>query len=184
MNWNRNFLIILCFACWAITCCNNSSDKSNTTSDDSLISGTDILNTESKTIISYFSKAKQFSTYNSLLSMFKLPETLDQPGPFTVFAPSNEAFDKLPHGLLIQLQTSDRDSLRDMLTSQIVAGALQPEELQKMKKLKTLSGSELTVSAAGQQLFINRKKISEVGITCSNGIIYLVNDLFNNSSPQ
>src|ERR1043165_7548273 len=112
MDRNRNFIIILCFTCWGITGCKNSSDKSNPTSNDSLISGTDILNTKSKTINSYFSKAKQFSTYNSLLSMFKLPETLDQPGPFTVFAPSNEAFDKLPYGLLIQLQTSDRDSLR------------------------------------------------------------------------
>jgi uncharacterized surface protein with fasciclin (FAS1) repeats len=120
------------------------------------------------------------TSYTILAAALKsadLMETLNKPGPFTVFTPNNDAFKKLPEGTLDGLIRNRKNDLANILSYHIVAGALNIREMKDGKKLKTLAGEELIVTKRKNKVLVNGIKITSPEIEASNGIIYAVDGL-------
>ena len=104
-----------------------------------------------------------------------LVETLRGKGPFTVFAPTNDAFKKLPVATLHSVQ-DDPKLLATVLTYHVVAGALKLADL-KPGKLKTVSGADLEVTRQGDKVLINGTEIVAGDVIASNGIVHVIGDV-------
>ena len=104
-----------------------------------------------------------------------LVETLRGKGPFTVFAPTNDAFKKLPVATLHSVQ-DDPKLLATVLTYHVVAGALKLADL-KPGKLKTVAGADLEVTRQGDKVLINGTEIVAGDVIASNGIVHVIGDV-------
>jgi uncharacterized surface protein with fasciclin (FAS1) repeats len=104
-----------------------------------------------------------------------LAETLSGPGPFTVFAPTNEAFNKLPAGTVDKLLKPEmKNDLTKVLTYHVVPGALRAADLKDGQKLKTVEGHELTVSMKDGNVMIDGAKVTIADVISSNGVTHVI----------
>lgn len=104
-----------------------------------------------------------------------LAETLSGTGPFTVFAPTNAAFAKLPAGTVETLvKPESKAKLTGILTYHVVAGAVKAADLKDGQKIKTLQGEELTVSIKDGKVMINGANVTAADLPNSNGVIHVV----------
>ncbi|MEO5889408.1 MAG: fasciclin domain-containing protein [Ferruginibacter sp.] len=142
----------------------------------------------SKNIIENAVNSKDHTTLVAAVKAAGLVETLSGAGPFTVFAPTNEAFDMLPKGTVDNLlKPENKPMLTSILTYHVVAGKLSSSDLMKMAKdgngtaeLSTVAGGKLWVMNKGGKLWIKDEKGSVAEITIkdvnqSNGVIFVVN---------
>ncbi len=105
----------------------------------------------------------------------RLVETLQGEGPFTVFAPTDEAFTKLPAGTIASLlQPENKDKLTATLTSHLVAEQVLGEEITKRPEAKTMQGTSVNIKVEGGKVFIGDAQIVKTDILCSNGVIHLI----------
>lgn len=102
-----------------------------------------------------------------------LGEALAGEGPFTVFAPTDEAFARLPAGTLEAL-LKDKDKLKSILTYHVVAGDLKAASVLGGAQLKTLQGQTLQARSAEGQVNINQARLLKADIDCSNGVIHVI----------
>jgi uncharacterized surface protein with fasciclin (FAS1) repeats len=106
----------------------------------------------------------------------KLAETLDGPGPFTVFAPTDEAFAKIPKAELNAL-LADTAKLKKVLNHHVIAGKIMAADVGKLKdgsKVKAVDGSDLTVHVKGGSVKIDQSTITKTDIAASNGVIHQI----------
>jgi uncharacterized surface protein with fasciclin (FAS1) repeats len=140
-----------------------------------------------KDIVDNAANSADHTTLVAAVKAAGLVETLKGPGPFTVFAPTNEAFAKLPAGTVdTLLKPENKEMLTKILTYHVVAGRLSAEDLRKMAKeghgmatLKTVSGGTLTVMAKGKEIMVKDEKGDVATVTIgdvnqSNGVIQVV----------
>ena len=134
----------------------------------------------SKNIIENAVKSKDHTTLVAAVKAAGLVETLEGKGPFTVFAPTNEAFAKLPAGTVDTLvKPENKAKLTKILTYHVVPGKLEAADLTDGKKLKTVEGEELTVKKSGDSVMIVDAKGGSSTVTIpnvnqSNGVIHVV----------
>ena len=141
-----------------------------------------------KNIVENAVNSKDHTTLVAAVKAAGLVETLESTGPFTVFAPTNEAFNKLPAGAVDNLvKPENKEMLTKILTYHVVAGRLSSEDLwAKVKagngkaELTTVQGGKLTVMAKGKKLYLVDEKGGQSWITIadvnqSNGVIHVVN---------
>jgi len=141
-----------------------------------------------KNIVENAVNSKDHTTLVAAVKAAGLVETLESTGPFTVFAPTNEAFNKLPVGTVDNLvKPENKEMLTKILTYHVVSGRLSSEELwAKVKagngkaELTTVQGGKLTVMAKGKKLYLVDEKGGQSWITIadvnqSNGVIHVVN---------
>ena len=141
----------------------------------------------SKTIVENAVNSKDHTTLVAAVKAAGLVDTLSSPGPFTVFAPTNEAFDKLPPGTVDTLvQPENKAALTKILTYHVVAGRYTAMDLMRMVKdgggkamLTTVEGAPLTVTQMGDHLMVTDAKGDVANITIgdvfqSNGVIHVV----------
>jgi uncharacterized surface protein with fasciclin (FAS1) repeats len=141
-----------------------------------------------KNIVENAVNSKDHTTLVAAVKAAGLVETLESVGPFTVFAPTNEAFDKLPGGAVDNLvKPENKATLTKILTYHIVAGRLSAADLWAKVKagngkagLTTVEGGKLTVMAKDKKLYLVDEKGGESWITIadvnqSNGVIHVVN---------
>jgi uncharacterized surface protein with fasciclin (FAS1) repeats len=134
----------------------------------------------SKNIIQNAVNSKDHTTLVAAVKAAGLVETLEGKGPFTVFAPTNAAFGKLPVGTVDTLvKPENKPTLTKILTYHVVAGRFDAGELTDGKKLKTVEGEELTVKKADGQTWIIDAKgdssmISISNVHQSNGVIHVI----------
>jgi uncharacterized surface protein with fasciclin (FAS1) repeats len=117
--------------------------------------------------------AGSFATLAKALEAAGLTETLKGNGPFTVFAPTDEAFAKLPPDKLDALM-QDKDMLKRILLAHVVSGKVMAQDVTGMKTAKTLDGSSIPIKAAGQKVMIGNAGITQTDIAASNGIIHVI----------
>lgn len=142
----------------------------------------------SKNIIENAVNSKDHTTLVAAVKAAGLVDTLEGPGPFTVFAPTNEAFDKLPAGTVdTLLKPENKATLTKILTYHVVAGKLTTKDLKKLIKqgggkaeLKTVSGGALTATMQGGKYMLTDEKGGMATITIpnviqSNGVIQVIN---------
>ena len=134
----------------------------------------------SKNIVENAVNSKDHTTLVAAVKAAGLVETLSGAGPFTVFAPTNEAFEKLPAGTVETLvKPENKAALTKILTYHVVAGKLSAADLTDGKKLKTVQGEELTVKNAGGKVTLTDAKGGSANVTIadviqSNGVIHVV----------
>jgi len=172
MGWKNGLLITTQYICTLFFCCTNDSSTAARQGKDSLITAGTAVN-GANNIVSYLSQSKEHSRFINLLKKAGLIETLNQPGPFTVFAPTNEAFEKLS---VSGMENWDSKDLQNFLSNHIVAGALEIDDLGKINKLNTLSGEELRVRTKKNKITVNGKLILGSSFTCTNGLVYLIEE--------
>lgn len=120
-------------------------------------------------------KAGKFSTLVKAVKAADLVETLKGKGPFTVFAPTDEAFAKLPKGTLASLlKPENKAKLAAILTYHVVPGAVMAADAAKLKSAETVNGGTITISAEGKMVKINNAKVTKADIVCSNGVIHVI----------
>lgn len=115
----------------------------------------------------------ELSTLVTALEAADLVDALAGPGPFTVFAPTNDAFAGLPDGVLDDL-LANPEALTQVLLYHVAAGAKTSKKLSGLSHLQTLLGQNVKISTDGKSLFINDAKVIISDIIASNGIIHVI----------
>ena len=134
----------------------------------------------SKNIVENAVNSKDHTTLVAAVKAAGLVDTLESKGPFTVFAPTNAAFGKLPAGTVDTLvKPENKAALTKILTYHVVAGKLDASDLTDGKKLKTVQGEELTVKRSGDKIMIVDAKggsstVTIANVNQSNGVIHVV----------
>ena len=127
-----------------------------------------------KDIVETAVAAGSFNTLAAALKAAGLVETLKGKGPFTVFAPTDDAFKKLPAGTLESLlKPENKGKLAAILTYHVVSGQVMAADV-KPGKVKTVEGSDATVMAMGKGLMIDKANIVKTDIVTSNGVIHVI----------
>jgi uncharacterized surface protein with fasciclin (FAS1) repeats len=104
-----------------------------------------------------------------------LVETLKGPGPFTVFAPTDEAFAKLPAGTLEDLlKPENKDRLQKVLTYHVVAGKVMAKDAVNLRSAKTVEGGSLRIKAGDSGVTVNEARVTKADIEASNGVIHVI----------
>lgn len=128
-----------------------------------------------KTIVDTAQSAGSFSTLLAAAKAAGLVEALNGPGPITVFAPTDEAFGKLPKGTVENLlKPENRDALASILKYHVVPGSLTSRDVIRMSGAVTLNGQKIDFSRSGSSVMVDGAAVSSVDIACSNGIIHVV----------
>ena len=119
--------------------------------------------------------AGSFKTLAKALQAADLVDTLKGKGPFTVFAPTDDAFAKLPGGALADLlKPENKKKLQRILTYHVVAGEVPASQVVKMKNAKTVSGDEVTIKTMDGTVIVDDAKVVKTDIRASNGIIHVI----------
>jgi uncharacterized surface protein with fasciclin (FAS1) repeats len=127
-----------------------------------------------KNIVETAAGAPQFSTLVSLVKRAGLVGTLSGKTNYTVFAPTNAAFAKVPDKTLDAL-AADKAMLKSVLLYHVLPGKVPAAKVLKMKSATTAEGSKVTFSVRGKSAFVNDSKITRTDIKASNGIIHSIN---------
>jgi uncharacterized surface protein with fasciclin (FAS1) repeats len=118
-------------------------------------------------------------SFNTLVTAVKeagLVETLKGNGPFTVFAPTDEAFAKIPKEKLAAL-LKDKEALKKVLLYHVVAGNVMAKDVVKIKSAKTVQGASAKVTVKGDQVMIDNANVVKADIACSNGVIHVIDSV-------
>jgi len=122
--------------------------------------------------------AGSFKTLVAAVQAADLVATLKSEGPFTVFAPTDAAFAKLPDGTVAGLlKPENKTKLASVLTYHVVAGKLMSGDVVKAKTLKTVQGQSLTVEVKDGKVYIDGAQITTVDIATSNGVIHVIDSV-------
>lgn len=124
--------------------------------------------------------AGQFKTLAQALEAADLVETLQGEGPFTVFAPTDAAFAKIPKKDLDAL-LADKEKLTAVLTYHVVAGKVMAEDAAKLATAKTLQGEEVRIDAS-EGVKINTAQVIQADVEASNGVIHVIDTVLLPSS--
>ncbi len=116
--------------------------------------------------------AGSFSTLVSAIKAAGLVETLKGAGPFTVFAPTDEAFAKLPKGTVEGL-LKDLPKLKKILTYHVVSGKVMAADVVKLKSAKTVEGSDVKIDASNG-VKVNDSTVTTADVAADNGVIHIV----------
>jgi len=128
---------------------------------------------EEKDIIQIASDDGQFKTLVRALEAAGLVETLKRDGPFTVFAPTDEAFAKVPKEKLEAL-LKDKEALAAVLKYHVVSGKVMAADVVKLDSAKTVQGESVTIEAKEGKVKINGANVTKTDIECKNGVIHVI----------
>jgi len=119
--------------------------------------------------------AGPFNTLTQALKAADLVDTLKGPGPFTLFAPTDEAFRQLPPGTLeVLMKPENKDQLRSILTHHVVPGIITATHARRLNSAETVNGQELRISFLKGVIGVNEAKVTKSGIEANNGIVHVV----------
>jgi uncharacterized surface protein with fasciclin (FAS1) repeats len=187
------FLIAAAMTTFTFTACNDSKTEEATTDTTTvttaepakpaeeagvMVGGANMV--PSKDIVDNAAGSADHTTLVAAVKAAGLVETLKGAGPFTVFAPTNEAFNKLPAGTVDNLlKPENKAALAGILTYHVVAGAFKSTDLKDGQKVKTVQGEELTINYKDSKWSVTDAKGGTVNITIadvisSNGVTYVI----------
>ena len=133
------------------------------------------LYAQGKDIVDTAVAAGQFNTLAAALKAAGLVDTLKGSGPFTVFAPTDAAFAKLPKGTVEELlKPENKAKLTAILTYHVVAGKVMAADVVKLTEAKTVQGGSIKVKAAGGKVMVDSATVVKTDIGASNGVIHVV----------
>jgi uncharacterized surface protein with fasciclin (FAS1) repeats len=131
-----------------------------------------------KDIVDTAVAAGDFKTLVAALQAAGLVDTLKGAGPFTVFAPTDAAFAKLPAGTVQDLlKPENKAKLVKILTYHVVAGDVTSKQVVKLTEAKTLEGQDVKISVHDGKVMINDATVAKADIKCSNGVIHVIDSV-------
>jgi len=164
--------------------CNNGSEttKETTSTPDATATAGGQENVKDdvsqKDVVKVAISSPDHTTLVAALKQASLVTSLSNAGPFTVFAPTNEAFNKLPAGTVDDLmKDANKDKLIDILQYHVFVSALQPESFQDGQTLNMVNGSDLKVSVVNGNVTLNGKAHIVSAIPASNGMVYVIDEV-------
>jgi uncharacterized surface protein with fasciclin (FAS1) repeats len=133
------------------------------------------MSNNKKDIVDTAIDAGSFDTLVAALEAADLVSTLKGDGPFTVFAPTDQAFAKLPPGTLADLlQPENKSKLQSILTYHVVPSQVMAADVVTLTEAKTVNGSSLMVKADKGKVMVDNAQVIKTDIICSNGIIHVI----------
>jgi uncharacterized surface protein with fasciclin (FAS1) repeats len=132
--------------------------------------------TQKQNIVQAAASNPQFSTLVSLVKKAGLVKVLSGKGPFTVFAPTNAAFAKVPKATLTALG-NDPAQLKAVLTYHVVPGKVTAAKVVKLTSATTAQGQPVAIAVKGKTVKINNAKVVKADIMASNGVIHVINSV-------
>ncbi len=128
-----------------------------------------------KDIVDTAVAAGSFKTLAAALTAADLVATLKGTGPFTVFAPTDEAFAKLPAGTLDDLlKPANKAKLQGILTYHVVSGKVMAADVVKLTSAKTVNGQTATIMVKDGTVMVDKAKVTKTDIMCTNGVIHVI----------
>jgi uncharacterized surface protein with fasciclin (FAS1) repeats len=119
--------------------------------------------------------AKSFNTLVAAVKAADLVGALKGEGPLTVFAPTDEAFKKLPAGTVESLlKPENKDKLVQILKYHVVAGKVMAADVVKLNSAETLAGEKVTIKVVDGKVMINKSTVAKADIVCDNGVIHVI----------
>lgn len=186
----KTFLsLVVVAALVTFTACGDSKTDSSTTVTTDTTATTTVVETPaetgvmvgganmvaSKNIVENAAASADHTTLVAAVTAAGLGETLSGAGPFTVFAPTNEAFAKLPAGAVDNLLKPEmKADLTSVLTYHVVSGAVKAADLKDGQKIKTVQGKELTVSIKDGKVMIDGANVTIADAVSSNGVTHVI----------
>ena len=129
----------------------------------------------SKDIVDTAVAAGQFKTLAAALGAAGLVSTLKGPGPFTVFAPTDAAFAKLPQGTVATLlKPENKAALTSILTYHVVSGKVMASDVVKLTKATTVNGADVAIMVSNGSVMVNNATVTTTDIVASNGVIHVI----------
>ena len=130
---------------------------------------------DNKDIVETAMAAGSFTTLAKALKAADLVDTLKGQGPFTVFAPTDEAFAKLPAGTLNDLlKPENKQKLQRILTYHVVPGRVSSTDVVKLRTAKAVSGDTIDITANGGTVRVDSARVVKTDIAASNGVIHVI----------
>jgi uncharacterized surface protein with fasciclin (FAS1) repeats len=130
---------------------------------------------DSTDIVDTAVSAGSFKTLAKALDAAGLVQTLKGPGPFTVFAPTDEAFAKLPAGTLERLlKPENKTQLQRILTYHVVSGKVMAADVVKLRTAKAVSGDSISIAARDGKVKVDNANVVKTDIAASNGVIHVI----------
>jgi uncharacterized surface protein with fasciclin (FAS1) repeats len=140
-----------------------------------LSAGSSAFAQSQKDIVDTAVGAGDFKTLAAALQAAGLVDTLKGPGPFTVFAPTDEAFAKLPAGTVENLlKPENKQKLISILTYHVVAGKVMASEVVKLHEAKTVNGQDVKIMVDGGKVMVDNANVVKTDIQCTNGVIHVI----------
>jgi uncharacterized surface protein with fasciclin (FAS1) repeats len=137
--------------------------------------GDDMADKDKKDIVDTAVAAGDFKTLAAALKAADLVDTLKGKGPFTVFAPTDEAFAKLPAGTVeMLLKPENKAKLVKILTYHVVPGKVTAAEVVKLNSAKTVEGDEVKITVTDGKVKVDDANVTKTDIECSNGVIHVI----------
>ena len=138
-----------------------------------------------KNIVQTAVEAGSFGTLAAALKAAGLVEALSGPGPFTVFAPTDAAFEKLPKGTVAMLlKPENKEQLKTILTYHVVAGDVRAMDVVKLKSAPALNGQRIAIHTDEGQVTVAGVNVSKTDVVCSNGVIHIVDSVMMPSTKN
>ena len=132
-----------------------------------------VMNSSKNDIVQTAIKAGNFTTLATALTEAGLVDALKGDGPFTLFAPTDEAFKNLPDGALEGL-LKDKEALKNVLLYHVVSGKVSSKEVVDLNKATTLNGADLNIKTNNGKVMINDADVIGADVMASNGIIHVI----------
>jgi uncharacterized surface protein with fasciclin (FAS1) repeats len=129
---------------------------------------------QERDIVQTAAAAGNFKTLTKLVKRAGLARTLKQPGPYTVFAPTDAAFAKVPDRVLTAL-LEDKAKLRAVLLYHVAGRRLPAADVVERSSIKTLNGQRVRVRVKDSRVFLNRARVTTPDVMASNGVIHVIN---------
>ena len=141
-------------------------------------SGTTAVRAETRDVVDTAIAAGSFKTLAKALDAAGLVTTLKGAGPFTVFAPTDEAFAKLPDGTLeTLLKPENKEKLRRILTYHVVAGKVMASDVVKLQSARAVSGDTITVKVEDGVVHVDNATVTSADVLASNGVIHVIDSV-------
>ena len=132
-------------------------------------------NESAKDVVKVAASSKDHSTLVAAVKQAELVDVLSNAGPFTVFAPTNAAFDKLPKGTVENLmKPENKEKLQDILQYHVFVGKLNTDMMQDGQTLNEVNGGNITLSKKDGKIIVNNTATIVASIPASNGIIHVI----------
>jgi len=133
---------------------------------------------DKKTIVETAAGAEAFSTLVAAVKAAGLVEVLSGDGPFTVFAPTNEAFAKLPEGTVADLlKPENKQKLIAVLKYHVVPGRVMAADVVKLTEAATAQGQKITIKVEDGKVMVDGANVVKTDIVCSNGVIHVIDSV-------
>jgi len=142
------------------------------------LGSSDLRASDKMDIVDTAVEAGQFQTLAAALGAAGLVETLKGDGPFTVFAPTDDAFAKLPDGTVeTLLMPENKDQLVAILTYHVVSGSVMAADVVNLSEAATVNGKMVAIKVEGEKVMVNDALVTATDIEASNGVIHVIDSV-------